>query len=135
MINKIRKLLIQLGKTLPFIVCFLMCFNYSEMVFSLATSNYLVYDSVVILNTPISFFIGQYFEYNVQMLFVLSVISIAIETCIYNKLACLYLGVNLIEKSYFDFEIEVNTVYVIAIINIIVSTWITYKGIKMLIIK
>lgn len=135
MINKIRRLLIQLGKTLPFVVCFLMCLNYSEMVFSLATSNYLVYDGVVILNTPISFFIGQYFEYNVQMLFVLSVISIAIRTCLYNKLACLYLGINLIEKSYFDFEIEINTVYVITIINIIVSTWITYKGIKMLTIK
>jgi hypothetical protein len=69
------------------------------------------------------------------MLFVLFVISIAIETCIYNKLACLYLGVNLIEKSYFDFEIEVNTVYVIATINIIVSAWIIYRGIKILTIK
>lgn len=134
-VYKARTLLIRLGKVLPFIVCFIITISYTESAFALLTNDFIGYDGYVIPNKPISFFIGQYFEYNVQMLFVLFVISIAIETCIYNKLACLYLGVNLIEKSYFDFEIEVNTVYVIAIINIIVSTWITYKGIKMLTIK
>jgi hypothetical protein len=134
-VYKARTLLIRLGKVLPFIVCFIITISYTESVFALLTNDFIGYDGYVIPNKPISFFIGQYFEYNIQTLFVLSVISIAIQTCLYNKLACLYLGVNLIEKSYFDFEIEVNTVYVIAIINIIVSAWIIYKGIKILTIK
>jgi hypothetical protein len=133
MINKIRKLLIHIGKVLPFVVCFLMCINYLETAFALATSDYLHYDGVVILNTPISFFIGQYFEYNLQMLAVLVIISIAIETCIYNKLACAYLGVNLAEKSYFDFELEPTAIYIICLANIIVAGCLTIKGIKILI--
>ena len=132
MINKIRKLLIHIGKVLPFVVCFLICINYLETLFALSTSNFLVYDNVVIPNTAFSFFIGQYFEYNLQMLFVLVILSIAIQTCVYNKLACGYLGINLAEKSYFDFELEPTYIYIICFVNILVAGYLTYKGIKML---
>ena len=132
MINKIRKFLIYIGKVLPFVVCFLMFVNYSETAFALATSDFLMYDGIVIPNTLFSFIVGQYFEYNLQMLFVLVIISIAIETCIYNKLACGYLGVNLAEKSYFDFELEPTTIYIICLANIIIAGYLTFKGISIL---
>ena len=132
MVTKIRKLLIKVGKVLPFVICSITCLNFIETAFATATSDFLVYDGIVIPNTPISFFIGQYFEYNVQMLAVLIIISIAIETCIYNKLACGYLGVNLAEKSYFDFELEPTTIYIICLANIIVAGYLTYKGTKIL---
>lgn len=134
MINEFRKLLIRIGKILPFVICFLVCLNYAETAFALATNNYLDWNGVVIPNTPISFLIGQYFEYNLQMLVVLCIISIAIETCIYNKLACVYLCVNLYEKSYFaNVELYTETIYIIAVTNIIVSGFFVYKGAKMLI--
>lgn len=66
------------------------------------------------------------------MLVVLVIISFAVETCVYNKLACLYLLVNLIEKSYFDFELEPTYIYVICLANIVVAGYLTYKGIKIL---
>lgn len=133
MINKFRRLLIRVGKILPFIVCLLILLQYAETAFSLLLSDFLVYDDMVIPNTPISFFIGQYFEYNLQMLVVLCIISIAIETCIYNKLACLYLGVNLYEKSYFaNVELYTEYIYAICAANIIVSAYFVYKGIKIL---
>lgn len=134
MINEFRKLLIRIGKILPFVICFLVCLNYAETAFALTTNNYLDWNGVVIPNTPISFLIGQYFEYNLQMLVVLCIISIAIETCIYNKLACVYLCVNLYEKSYFaNVELYTETIYIIAFANIIVSGFFVYKGAKMLI--
>ena len=132
MINRFRRLLIQVGKVLPFAVCFLVVINFTETVFALATNDFLMYDGIVIPNTRISFFIGHYFEYNIQMLVVLCIISVAIETCIYNKLACLYLGINLLEKSYFDFELEPTTIYIICLANIIVAGYLTVKGIKIL---
>lgn len=132
MINKFRRILIRMGKILPFAICFLACVNYMESAFSIATNDFLVYDDMIILNTPLSFFIGRYFEYNVQLLVVMSIISIAIETCIYNKLACVYLGVNLAEKSFFNFEMELWMIYVIIIANVIVSCYITCKGVRML---
>ena len=132
MVTKVRKLLIRIGKVLPFIVCLIACVNFIEMAFAVATSDFLIYDSIVIPNTPISFFVGQYFEYNLQMLVVLVILSIAIQTCVYNKLACGYLGINLAEKSYFDFELEPTTIYIICLANIIVAGYITYKGIYLL---
>lgn len=133
MINEFRKLLIRTGKTLPFVVCFLVCLCYAETAIALTTSDFLMYDSVVIPNTPISFFIGAYFEYNLQMLVVLCIISIAIETCWANKACCVYLGVNLYEKSYFaNVELYTEYIYAICAANIIVSAYFVYKGIKIL---
>ena len=131
-IHKTRIFLIQIGKILPFIVCFSATISYYESIFALCFENYILYDNYSILYKPISFFIGRYFEYNLQTLVVLCVISVAIETCIYNKLACLYLGVNLFEKSYFDFELDIWQIYTIAIANLIVSGYFTYKGIRIL---
>lgn len=132
MINAFRRLLIRVGKVLPFMVCLLVCFCYAESLYALITDDYLLYDGVVILNAKTSFFIGSYFEYNLQMLVVLCIVSIAIQTCFYNKLACLYLGVNLLEKSYFDFELEPTTIYIICLANIAVAGYLTYNGIKIL---
>ena len=132
MIHKARIWLIQLGKVLPFIVCFVVSISYVESIISLANNHIVAYDNYVILHKPITFFIAQYFEYNLQMLVVLVILSIAIQTCIYNKLACGYLGVNLAEKSYFDFELEPTTIYIICLANIIVAGYLTYKGIYIL---
>ena len=131
-IHKTRIFLIQIGKILPFIVCFIATISYYESIFALCFENYILYDNYAILYKPISFFIGRYFEYNLQTLVVLCVISVAIETCIYNKLACLYLGVNLFEKYYFDFELEPTTIYIICLVNILVAGYITIKGLRII---
>ena len=130
MINAFRRILIRLGKILPFVVCGIVLLNYIECCFALLFDNYVLYDGFVILNTKISFFIGGYVEYNIQMLVVLCIVSIAIGTCYWNKLVCFYLGINLLEKSYFDFELEPTTIYIICIANIIVAGYLTYKGIR-----
>ena len=131
-IHKTRVALIRIGKVLPFVICLIVLVSYAESFIGLYKHDFILYDDYAIINKPISFFIGNYFEYNVQMLIVLCIISIAVETCIYNKLACVYLGMNLIEKSYFNFELEPTYIYIICIINIIVSGYLTYKGIRRL---
>lgn len=132
MIHKARIWLIRLGKVLPFVVCFVVSISYFETAFNVATNDLFVWDGVIIPNKPISWLLGHYFEYNIQMLFVLVILSIATQTCLWNKLACAYLGINLAEKSYFDFELEPTTIYIICFINIAVSFYLTFKGIKIL---
>lgn len=132
MIRNARIWLIRLGKILPFVICFIVAISYLETLFSLITNKLVDWCGYIIPNTSLSFFIGSYFEYNVQMLVVLTILSIAIQTCRWNRLACLYLFFNLIEKSYFDFELDIETIYCICIINIIASTYLTYKGIKII---
>lgn len=132
MINKFRRLLINIGKVLPFILCFIVLVSYTESCVALFNDRFIQYDGFILPNTNISFAINKYIEYDWQTLFVLVVISVAIETCVYNKLACLYLAINLAEKSHFDFELEPTTIYIICAANIIASGYLTYKGIKIL---
>ena len=122
-------LLIQIGKTLPFVLCGVLFISCIEMAFAVVTNDYLLYDGVVILNTPISFFIGRYFEYDLLVCIISLIMSIAIEACRWNLLATFYLFVHLAEKSFFDFELDVWQIYIIAIANLIVSGYFTYKGI------
>lgn len=131
-----RVALIRIGKMLPFFICALVLISYTEGAFSLATDDFLYYDDMVIPNKPISWLIGAYFEYNVQMLIVLCIISVAIETCIWNKLACLYLGINLLEKYWFaSHEYEVTIYICVCDVNIVVCAWLCWKGLKILINK
>lgn len=135
MINAFRRALIRLGKVIPFILCFIVFVSYLEDVYALYTNSYMEFADGVYLYKPISWAIGNQLEYNISHLAVLCVLSIAISTCIYNKMTCGYLGVNLIEKSYFDFELEPTTIYAICLANIIVCGYLTYKGIKIFINK
>lgn len=131
-INNTRRTLIKIGKILPFVVCGIVLISYAEDIYALFYNNYIEYYDGVYLNKPISWFIGNYFTYDIIMLFVLVVLSIAISTCVYNKLACAYLGFNLLEKSYLDFELEPTTIYIICIINIVITSFLCYKGVKQL---
>ena len=128
MITTFRRLLIQIGKTLPFVLCSIVFISCLEMAFAAATSDYLLHDGMVILNTPISFFIGRYFEYDLLVCVISLITSIAIQACRWNLWATFYLFVHLAEKYYFDFELDVWQIYIIAIANLIVSGYFTYKG-------
>ena len=132
MITAFRRLLTQVGKTLPFVLCGIVFISCLEMTFAVVTNDYLSYDNVVILNTPISFFIGRYFEYDILVCVISLITSIAIQACKWNLWATFYLFVHLAEKSYFDFELDVWKIYTIAIANLIVSGYFTYKGIRIL---
>ena len=132
MVRHFRVALIQLGKSLPFIVCFIVCISYLENMYALYTNNLIEFDDGVYLCKPLSWAIGNYFEYSIPHLFVLCVLSVAIETCIFNKLACGYLGINLWEKSYLDFELEPTYIYIICLANILVAVYLTIKGITIL---
>lgn len=129
-VYKARVLLINMGKMLPFILCGVIAIAYIESFISLAIQDFVVWNDSIILNNSISWFIGKYFEYDLVTLIALLVLSISTETCYWNKLACLYLGINLLEKSYFDFELKPTAIYIICTLNIIVAGYLTWKGIK-----
>lgn len=132
MANKARRLLIQIGKTLPFALCFIILLSYTESFIALATENYVEYGETTILYKPISFAIAEYFEYDLLTVAVILIISIAIEVCKWNLLATLYTAIQLTERSYFDFELEPSMIYAICIANIIVCVFFVYKGVKTL---
>lgn len=131
MINSARRLLITLGKTLPFIVCFVVFVGYAETIISVYTNDYLFYDGFYTPNTPISFWIAEKAKYDWFIVFVLLTISIAINTCCWNKLSVLYLGLHLVFKGYVsDIELEEPAIVCLCVINIIITSIIIYKGVR-----
>ena len=130
MINSFRRLLIRIGKILPFVLCFIVCISYTESLYG----NIIVYGDISFIETPISFFVAEYFEYDLLSLVVMLTISVAIKTCYWNKLAIIYLGINLYERSYFaTTEISEEAALLFAILNIITSGFLAFKGIYLLI--
>ena len=134
-VYRARITLINIGKMIPFVLCFIIVISYTESLVSTYTYTIVEWNESFIPQCPISWFIGQYFEYDFITLLALIILSISVQTCLWNKLGCLYLGINLLEKSYFDFELEPTYIYIICALNILVAVFLTYKGIKILINK
>ena len=130
-VYKTRVLLIRIGKTLPFIVCGIVLLSYVECWLALITKDYVEYEGYAVLNKPISWMIGKYFEYNLITVVMLFVISVAIRTCKWNKISTFYLLLQLGEKEYFStVELYPEQVMTIVIINIALCILLCHKGIK-----
>lgn len=132
MIVFFRRLLIRIGKSLPFILCGLVMLSCIEMSVAITTTDFVSYEDVVILNTPISFAIAKVFEYDLLIVFITLIVSIAIEACKWNLFATFFLLVHLLEKSYFDFELEPYQIYVIIAVNLLASGFFVYNGIRII---
>ena len=63
-LNKIRAMLINIGKALPFILCAVIFVSYTETLFALATNDFVLYNGSLIQNKRLSWFLGLFFEYN-----------------------------------------------------------------------
>lgn len=133
MINRARRLLINFCKMIPFVLCFMVLISYAESLYALCTDNFMLYGDSAALYTPISFYIAKRFEYDWLTILATTILSISIETCYWNKLALIYLFVQLWEKTYFS-TIELYPEYIYAIIafNLLCSGFFVFKGITIL---
>lgn len=133
-VNKARRILVNAGKMLPFALCFIVCLTHIEVLWAVATDSYFVYGDTVIIATPITNYIGAYFEYDLLTLVIVLTISVAVETCYWNKLAIVYLCLQLYEKDYFsNIELYQETICLVALANVIASGFFVYKGIRIII--
>lgn len=135
MIYRVRKLLVWFGKLFPFVLCFIVCVSYIETLVSIGFDLYCSYGEYVVPYKPLSWFFGDILTYDWHTISVAIVLSIAFETCIWNKLSILYLCANLYEKQYFVDEMEWYTIVLICATNIAVSSYLIYKGIRALCMK
>lgn len=133
MIRKARLLLIRFAKMFPFILCVLVCISYLESLSSLLLERYSIMEDSVCLYKPISWSIGTLYVYEWRAILVATVLSIAFETCLWNKLGIVYLVINLFEKYvFFRIELYEYVITMICIVNIIISSFLVFKGVKIL---
>ena len=130
-IHSFRVLLIRLGKISPFLITFLVFISYVESLLSLMTNSLAEYNGEVVLYKPLSWTIASYFEYDMYVVGFLTILAISIETCIWNKLALLYLFIQLIEKGLLaHVMLDLWAYYIIVITNALISLVLTLKGIR-----
>ena len=130
-IHSFRVLLIRLGKISPFLITFLVFISYVESLLALMTNSLAEYNGEVVLYKPLSWVIASYFEYDMYVVALLTILAISIETCIWNKLALLYLFIQLIEKGLLaHVMLDLWVYYIIVITNVLISIVLTLKGIR-----
>lgn len=131
-----RRGIILVGKYAPFVVVALTAISNIEAFISLTIGSYAEYNGAVILYKPVSWFIGDVFKISLAWIFVLLVLSIGVEACKWNRISIAYLLCALWQRNYFaEKEVDETVFGVVLLINIIISSFLVYKGVKILISK
>ena len=134
LVYKSRVGLIRFAKVFPFLLCFIVIVSLSETLFALVLNDFVVFDGSVTPNTPFAWFVGEKFEIGIYSVLLAIFLSIAFETCVWNKLSDIYLLTYIKQQTYFPtIEIEPMVIYIICLANIIVAGYLTFKGISILI--
>ena len=130
-VYRARVALIKFAKVFPFILCLILFISYLESLFAICFRSYALYDGCMTLNTPISWFIARYYEYDMYAILVAILLSISVETCIYNKLGILYLFMHLCTKPIISsIEISVLGIILIIVANLCINAFFISKGLK-----
>lgn len=126
--NEARRVLIRSGKALPFGLCLLVAVSYAEELYALVAENYVSYEGYTYLDTPITSKMAKFVKYDVLIVILTLIVSVAIEACKWNFYATIYLCINLIEKQVITFEFETIPAYVFLFLNLAISAFFVYKG-------
>lgn len=135
--NNARRTLIRFGKVCPFVICFIVLISDVENIIAITTQDIVVYADNPIYNTPISFAIARYAEYDILVVFIVGLISISIEACVYNTSAVLYIGLLLYRNHWFAVNepCEDVTYMIVMCLSSAVLLYFIYKGLKIFISK
>ena len=133
LVYKSRIWLIRFAKVFPFLLCFIVLVSLSETLFALILSDFVVFDGGIIPNTPFAWFVGEKYEMGIYSVLLAIFLSVAFETCVWNKASEIYLLVFLKQQTYFPtIELYPEYIYLICIINIALCSFFCYKGIRIL---
>lgn len=131
LIYKSRIGLIRFAKVFPFLLCFIVLISLSETLFALVLSDFVEFNGGITPNTPFAWLIANYFEFDIYSLILALVFAISFETCVYNKASIGYLAIFLGQQKYFPtIELYPEYIYIICMVNIIIASWLVYKGVK-----
>ena len=134
MVTLFRKLLIRVGKVIPFVFAFVVALSYIESIY--AVSNEIMIadtDGGFVYYLPISNYIGSIVYIDWFDVLLLYVLAVALEFCWRNMLAVHYLLLNLAVRTLVEHVyIESGIVIGLASFMALAGLYCTYGGIKIL---
>lgn len=134
MVTLFRKLLIRLGKTIPFVLAFILLVGYVELIYSIITNNTIVdTEENIIYNMPISFFIADIVYIDWLDVLLVWILCFALELCKYSFRCAYLITLNLpfrwlVEHFYLDWWLVVGIAGFMALCGL----YCVYGGFKMI---
>lgn len=137
MTNLFRRLLIRMGKAIPFVFAFIVAFGYCETIYALANGNMIIdIDGDYIYNIPITFFIGNIVYIDWFDVLLLYILAVALEFCKYNMRAVHFLLLNLLVRTLVEHVyIDESIIIALASFMALAGLYCVYGGFKILFTK
>ena len=134
MVTLFRKLLIRVGKVIPFVFAFIVVISHIESIFAILNDDIILdLEGYYTYNVPISNYIGSIIYIDWFDVLLLYVLAVALEFCWRNMLAVHYLLLNLAVRTLVEhFYIESGIVVGIASFMALAGLYCVYGGIKIL---
>ena len=134
MVTLFRKLLIRVGKVIPFVFAFIVVISHIESIFAILKDDIILdLEGYYTYNVPISNYIGNIVYIDWFDVLLLYVLAVALEFCWRNMLAVHSLLLNLAVRTLVEhFYIESGIVVGIASFMALAGLYCVYGGIKIL---
>jgi len=125
-----RRGIIWIGKYAPFIIVFVVTLSNVEALYSILAKRYATFDGMTIYYKPISWWIGQHFELTIAWIATLTILSVGVEACVWNRACIAFLSVVLWQKDFFiEHTIEESIFTFVLMFNSLIGILLVYKGI------
>ena len=137
MVTLFRKLLIRVGKVIPFVFAFIVVISHIESIFAILNDDIILdLEGYYTYNVPISNYIGNIVYIDWFDVLLLYVLAVALEFCWRNMLAVHYLLLNLAVRTLVEhFCIESGIVVGIASFMALAGLYCVCGGFKILLSK
>ena len=137
MVTLFRKLLIRVGKVIPFVFAFIVVISHIESIFAILNDDIILdLEGYYTYNVPISNYIGSIIYIDWFDVLLLYVLAVALEFCWRNMLAVHYLLLNLAVRTLVEhFYIESGIVVGIASFMALAGLYCVCGGFKILLSK
>ena len=137
MVTLFRKLLIRVGKVIPFVFAFIVVISHIESIFAILNDDIVLdFEGYYTYNVPISNYIGNIVYIDWFDVLLLYVLAVALEFCWRNMLAVHYLLLNLAVRTLVEhFYIESGIVVGLASFMALAGLYCVYGGFKILLSK
>lgn len=132
-----RKLLIRIGKVIPFVFAFIVVISHIESIYAILNDDIILdLEGYYSYNVPISNYIGNIVYIDWFDVLLLYVLAVALEFCWRNMLSVHYLLLNLAVRTLVEhFYIESGIVVGIAGFMALAGLYCIYGGFKILLSK
>jgi hypothetical protein len=134
MVTLFRKLLIRLGKTIPFVLAFILLVGYVETIYSIITNNTIVdAEENIIYNLPISFSIADIVYIDWLDVLLVWILCFALELCKYSFRCAYLITLNLPFRWLVEnYQTTDNVIITCSFVMTLLSLLCLYGGIKVI---